>query len=63
MWHHGAPRGCRGFWPSGGVMMHWGAGRKCRYSGASMNIGGIRGMGTLRGCQGCIGELAGECRC
>ena len=24
--------------------MHWGAGRECRYSGASMGIGGIRGL-------------------
>ena len=44
----GAPRGCLGL--SGGLeavmgyQVHWGAGRECRYSGASRAIGGIRGL-------------------
>ena len=55
-----------------GVGMHWGAGRECRYSGASMGIvalgaprvsGGIGAVGAIRGvgCQGALGAGT-ECR-
>ena len=47
---------CRKLW---GIMsvgvsgVHWGAGRECRYSGASRGIGGIRGL--LEGIRGVRG--------
>ena len=52
--------------PLGGVL---GAGRDCRYSGARIGIGSIRGIRGLvgvqgvlgpLGCQGCMGGLAGS---
>ena len=45
--------------------VYWGAGRKCRYSGASRHIGGIRRhWGLLGGVIGVGGSLGGirECR-
>ena len=38
----GAPRGVGGVGPSGSVRGVLGAGRECRYSGASRGIGSIR---------------------
>ena len=38
-----------------------GAGRECSYSGASRGIGGIRALGTPRGCRGFRGiGLSGD---
>ena len=63
MWYHGALRGVEGVgghWGQGiGVVRGaLGAGRECRYSGATIGIGGIRrllgGVGAVRGCRGAL---------
>ena len=40
--------------------VHWGAGRECRYSGASRGIGGIRGLlGVVGVSEGMLGPSGG----
>ena len=39
--------------------IYWGAGRDCRYSGASKGTGGIRGIGAPRGVGAILGVSGG----
>ena len=54
-------QGCiGGWWGIGGIRGVLGAGRECRYSGASRGKGGIRGLlGAVRGDWGCLGAGRG----
>ena len=42
--------------------MYWGAGRKCRYSGARRSIAGIRGHWGLQEVLGPLGGVRGVLR-